>query len=821
MRARRRLPEIGDVFGFEHRPSEINYGGQARFQQAAFPAGENGRDLETLVFRALCRFSELLQQSSAAAGVGPLTGPELIPVFYDQWGETPRLPSEGFQDWYRQEVAAAAEAYRRLRLNAVRQEKKANVSRLGYFVGLSAVSLISELISEFFEKQIDVLGPVAAHARWTLGRCFVLALQAAEADPELHRLRQEQFGAGEPEDGVLRLLNPFILGFADAADGDQAEGVLNASNPYQISARLRARLAALAGQVLSRSRRLEASDIRRAFAMSESARLWLESPPDRRRLLRSLRREHDLRAQVVAENVQQAVRAGLRRYAAEDPAAEVLNLVARERPLAEWLAKAPARKSLLRYLKSRRTPQSRDLLKRLSAELRRLRRGRRRWLGRMTTPALLAEIENTFERWSRYLAQTEDFRLIRRRYGRDTKHALEWRGLRLWRAHEMIASSQTPAAGRLRLETIWERRCADVDNAFAEGNCFLCRPEGEIYPLAHQRRMRTTFLFADLRNSTETTMKLTKDTASFLAPYLTSVDSEARGNGGERIYFAGDGYAAYYAGPADAIRAAYCLAARFHTLRQKSGEEHRLKAKTILQAAKDRGVEWRKPASIRKALDGLGAGGGAPELRAWLEELSVLEVAALTDDNVKKTLLKVAAEYSMPRIDAGVAITSGELFFAMVGEEGRDKIPIVISPALTQAARLSGSSDQVKKYLEDKYPEPVPFNACAWDHKLYNRGIVVTEDVVEELRREAELAPLAVPEPPFAQEKLLAYTDVKLKRRIILRDLIEPVLLKGIAKPCRVYEVAVSWTALAQLTQSAASQPERRSAAAERRGFPE
>jgi class 3 adenylate cyclase len=289
-------------------------------------------------------------------------------------------------------------------------------------------------------------------------------------------------------------------------------------------------------------------------------------------------------------------------------------------------------------------------------------------------------------------------------------------------------------------------------------------------------------------------MKLTKDTASFLTPYLTAVDTEAQAAQGERIYFAGDGYAAHYRYSADAIRAAYNLAGRFIQLRSQSTEEHRRRVKAIYQEAKALNLPWLKPRTLEKSLGSLKAGTVSAEVRAFLQQLASQPAESITEEILMKVLIKLASDYCMPRVEVGVGLTSGELFQAMVGAEDRPKYPIVISPALTQAARLSGSSDAVKKHIEEKLPQPFPFHAHAWDQKLFNRGIVITDEVYEKLQTEVHIKKVEQKIKIFEKESFFYYYDTRLNKRLILRNIPETIALKGISKPCHIYEVILPYS---------------------------
>ncbi len=802
MGVRQSLPERADVFVFEHKESQVNYGGDVQFHQAAFPLAEGEtRGFEEVVYFAVRRFTEILQEPVSREPVRVIADAELADIYFDQWRETPRLSANAFQEWTQHELHAVASAYRRLRVNAIQQELETGIVRLDYFVSLAAVTLSTEIIAEYFEKTMEQLGNLATAARLTLGRCLALQLQRVENEAALLQMQQAKLRRPETDPGCRRLLNPLILGFADAADLGLVEEIQHGPNPFHLSAQFTHQLTTLVKSVLEKSRRLQAANLRRALAEPAALQAVLQSRPDFRRLVREFRRRSDLRTQLIYENTLVSLRRVLRELAAKEPDGEVLGFVANERQMGELLTKGAQRRRLLRHLKARHGSWADKIRDTLEDGMFLVRRARRRWWGRLSGKELAQEVTAGLNRLAQFLSQVEDFRLLRSHYGRDTNRAASWQGLKLWRIYEMV-HQDTADANRHTLILVdnWPRCHDEVLNAFAEGNLFLCRSTGEIYPLSQQRRGLTMFLFADLRNSTETTMKLTKDTASYLAPYLTAVDSCAEASGGQRIYFAGDGYAAYFLGARDAIRGAYRLSAQFSRLRALSSEERRRRAREIYMRAKETRLDLKRPAVLRKGFMALDARLLAPEVKDLLIRLGAQKENVLSQETLTRVLARVAEIYSMPRVDAGVAITSGELFFAMVGEEGKAKTPIVISPALTQAARLSGSSDAVKNYIEEKLPHPFPFAVHAWEQKLYNRGIVVTEDLVEEvLRQEAEVLPLTVREKPFEREKLIYFADPDLKRRILLRYVDEPVFLKGIDLPTHVYEVILPGSALDKL----------------------
>ncbi len=795
MKARHILPERLDCFLFEHHSSEVNYGGRMKFHQAAFPPPKQGEGgIEKLVLQAVERFSEMLQEAGTKADmVFTIPDSELADIFFDQWCETPRLKVQSFQHWVNHELAAVAEAFRGLRLNAITQEHASGISRLNYLVLLALSTLIAEIISEHFEKNIESLGRLATTARLTLGRSLVLVFKQVEKSDELRSWRAEKLGNPEMDEGCQRLLNPFIWGFIDAADAGLLEESLLGPNPYQISQPLRNQLMTLLGQLVFKSKKIEAKNLKRSLAEPATLNWIWQQRKERRRLLKSVRRQSELRTKLIFENARVRLRSSLREYLRSSlDAGEIISFVANERQMGELLIKSSARRRFLKILRGKHSPEVDKVRTRLREGVKQVNRSRRTFWAPLRKRELLMEIDKTLQRISTYLALAEDFRLLRSHYGRDTNQVLDWQGLRLWRSYDLILEKQEQGAkNRWVYKSIWNPQQVKVENYFVEGNLFICRAEGEIYPLTDQRRDHVIFMFADLRNSTETTMKLTKDTASYLAPYLTAVNTAALSCHGQRIYFAGDGYAAYYMRAVNAIRAAYLVAFRFNKLRVVSREGHVRKAKEIYQSTAELGVNPRQPKKIRQALSGLVKSRIKPEVLEFLTQLSQSDAEVISETVLRNILSKVALGFSMPRVDIGIALTNGELFYALVGEDHEDKIPIVISPCLTQAARLSGSSDLVKNYLETHFSPPFPFNAYTWDQKLYNRGIVITQELFERIQQEVEVKSLSSGESNFKDETLFFYYDMQLKKKIILREMAEPVLLKGIEQPCRIYEVAL------------------------------
>lgn len=821
MAKRQPLPERQDIFPFHYPPAEVNFGGKTRFYQTAFPP-----DWERLVFNLIDQFAEILLENRNAparlelgdwqqdhnqiaaderAPNAPLAfngwQGELLDIFMDQWCDLGRLDLERCRRWVNQALIPVGVAYRRLRLNALEQEKTAGIAGLGYLALLGASLLCADMISEYFEQQVELLGKMAVTARLTLGRCLALCWRHVEWDGVLAQTRQVCLGHPEPEPAVLRLLNPFSLAFNDPGDAGMIEEQLAGPNPYQLSFVVRSQLHRLVVSALGRSRRFASSPGARFAGEPAAWQQLLASRPDRRRLLRLLRRQPDLRVRLVTENIHAQVRQALRAWLRAHPEqTELYPFVVNKRQQEETLIRPGVRRRLQKILRAVNEPATEDLLALLRWGADAIKRSRRQWFGRLTRPELEAELAATAGRFGELQGLVDDFSLLRARYGRVAGQAIPWQGLRVWRTQELKPGAAANRGGtRIELADCHKQRQAEIENQFYGGNLFYLRTPGEIYPSASRRGERVIFMFADLRNSTETTMRLTKDTASFLTPYLTTVNQTALSCRGERIYFAGDGYAAYYRQALDGIRAAYQISGQFAKLRRQASEAHTREAREIYQSAVARGISLQDADKVREALKRAAPGELPNNVRELFEELARVSSRLIGEDDLKKALSKVAAALVMPRVDIGIAITAGELFFALVDEgqtEKNGKIKIVISPQLSQAARLSGSSEDVKNYIETHYPQPFPYYVHAWEKKLFNRGIVITEKVLEMMKSETTIQPFISAEDIFKQEKLLAYNDNILKKKIIIRHINEMVMLKGISEPCRIYEIATNGSIL-------------------------
>jgi len=249
---------------------------------------------------------------------------------------------------------------------------------------------------------------------------------------------------------------------------------------------------------------------------------------------------------------------------------------------------------------------------------------------------------------------------------------------------------------------------------------------------------------------------------------------------GVEIYFAGDGYAAHFNSAAASIRAAYCIHGEFAKLRREAEDRIRAKEKEIFA-----GLLKEKAITVdcrltEAATNGMALAG---ELAGFFRIMN--KNPEMKPENAVRLL---AEEYSMPKVEIGIGITAGELFFAVIGEE-KVRFNIVLSPSLTQAARLSGSNAEVKQYLEKLYGvRSIPRKACVYNRKLFNQGIVITSEVFNMLSSEVDIK-AAEPDKTGLSYGVLYYFDSVLGRNISMAKFDQGVSLKGIEDDVEVLEV--------------------------------
>ncbi|HDT14965.1 MAG TPA: hypothetical protein ENN55_02020, partial [Firmicutes bacterium] len=415
------------------------------------------------------------------------------------------------------------------------------------------------------------------------------------------------------------------------------------------------------------------------------------------------------------------------------------------------------------------------------------RRCKNRYFNALTVKELEKTLAGTIADISEYLNTVNNFYEVRKNYGKKSAYSEELSGLHILRQGK-IASVKDEETGVSRPEMVpvTDEQKTRIENTYEEGGLFYFRKDGSVYPgESESARGKKLFMFADLRNSTETTMKLTKDTASFLSPYLNTVYKVSKENSGNEIYFAGDGYAAHFSKVTDCLRTAYLIHKEFDLLRRDAEVKIRAKEKNIFKELRRLNVLDASGAAIRNTPPA----GDIPEDMAGLISILVKNRDIKPEDAVRRT----AEEYSMPKVEIGIGITEGELFIAVIGEESV-KFNIVLSPSLTQAARLSGSNNKVKEYLEKLYGiKNIPRKVYAYERNLFNQGIAVTTGVFNALRKEAEVDFIGKEEIDLSYD-IYFYYDRVLDKYMTMAKLENSVSLKGIGHDVDVFEVFTSVT---------------------------
>jgi len=411
MASRQLLAELSGIVVFEHKPSEVNHGGQTRFHQGAFPPAQ-GYDcgLEELAVTAVQHFAQLLRASVPLPGEASAPGrdPVVAGIFFDQLCVTPRLSAPGFLTWLAQDVAPAAEAYRLLRINALRQENEKNIPGLNVWVAFASVALLSDITRDFFEKDISQDRASAKQARLTLGRIWVWALRGVESNAELLRWRQEKFGCAEPDTEVLRLLNASFLAWAGACEEVASGRLLDGLNPFRVSARAHETWLEFFKTFFETSRWFECPRVAQSLATAQASETLWSHPAESRRLLQWMRRERDFREQLLRENQCEQLRDWFRHNLGVHAEAEILGALGSERFLEELLGNAAARRRFFKHLKIRHReimPAARQAVREAQKHL---RRAHRQWWGRLSRRELTAAVQLAMKRWTGFLAEQQD-----------------------------------------------------------------------------------------------------------------------------------------------------------------------------------------------------------------------------------------------------------------------------------------------------------------------------------------------------------------------------------------------------------------------------
>ncbi|MCE5299384.1 MAG: hypothetical protein LLG37_00720 [Spirochaetia bacterium] len=763
---------------FYHKNSEVSYDPTNKYYQATFDFS-----FEKEIYDLIESFIAMALSDERPGDFGALPQDRRMTNFYfDVLADFNSAPWDKFNAWYFDKKQKVLTSVKSIILNSIMQQKELKVDELEFFTWAALTSLISGMAEDYFQKHFETLKIMRDTLALRLGEAFEIILTEVFRDEELDRLRTEK--TGQDKRRIEPLISRYVLMYPDAADMSNVERVIFSRDRYFfIDRQVFNRLLDMFEQVLGASKRLKKHDsLRNILPDMASIKLILADKRDRKNFTKLVQRDREFKRRMVMKYEQGILRRVIREILAETGSCDLVNFVKHDSVLAESLEDHKVRNYLVKQLKTIGSKKSKDLARYAGVAMERVNRSVRSFGG--ISPKEMEKIMGaTLENFSACMRVMNNFLYVRQKYGKKSAYSEEMLGIKVMR-QSVLTPVNNPETGMERMEClqIGADQKTRIENLFEEGNLFYVRGQGQIYAGSEGGlRGKKIFMFTDLRNSTETTMKLTKDTAGFLTPYLNTVYKTSVANGGTEIYFAGDGFAAHYANVTDCIRAAYLTHKDFVGLRKEAEEKIKKKEKELFKEAVRLGAVTTdmKPGRI---------GPVDPKLAEDIKEMLV-HLSNPGEMEVEDIIHMVAGNYSMPRVEMGIGITLGELFFAVIGEENNIRFNIVLSPSLTQAARLSGSNAEVKAYLEKLYGmKNMPRKACAYEHKLFNQGIVITQDVFNALRAEVEVETLEGRELNLSYNVYIYY-DRSLDRNMALSKLEMPIALKGIEHDIEVFEV--------------------------------
>jgi hypothetical protein len=764
---------------FFHKNSEISYDPTNKFYQATFPA-----EFEKQTYDLIDSLINLVFGDDKFKEFGALPKDRNMTDFYfDLLEEFGNLSWEKYNIWYFNKKAGFQESVKKIIINAITQQAPLKIDDFEFFVWLSVVNFISVMIEEYFIKHFEKLNIMKETLLNFIGQAFEIVLNEIFEDSAIDGLRAETTAYGKGKIAVL--ISRYMLIFNDMADISRLEKIMFGRDRCVFIDRTILNKLTHAFEILAKvSRRFEVREkIRHIVSDMGLVKIMLSNKADRKAFIKLVRGDGEFVQKMTVKTEKDAVIKLIREVVAETGSSQLLNVVRQDGAIEDMMFDPKLRISIMKILHEIGNKKSRETIKYIIEAADRVERSTHRFLKQLFPKEferiLLANLEN----FSYYLRTTGNFQAVRSKYGRQSAYGDELTGIRIIR-QTAIKSVGTGEPGRESVECVMipGDQKTRIENMYEEGNLFYIRGEGAIYPgVEGSVRSRKLFMFADLRNSTETTMKLTKDTAGFLTPYLNTVYNVSKEHNGNEIYFAGDGYAAHFNSVAECVRTAYMIHMEFAKLRREAEDKIKQKEKALYK-------ELVRIKAITADMKVAGKTGEPGEVLTG-ELVSFLKIIKRSPDiNVETAIRALAEEYSMPKVEIGIGVTLGELFFAVIGGD-KVRFNIVLSPSLTQAARLSGSNPEVKQYLEKLYGiKNIPRKVYVNNRKLFNQGIVLTNEVFNLLRAEADLKMLEG-ESIGLSYNVYYYYDKELNKYISLSKLEQGIVLKGMEGDVEVFEV--------------------------------
>lgn len=762
----------------DHPESEVTHGGDNRFHQIAFDYdfAEHAFNTEKILFDVISGLAVLLAKKGDIQKYESLSADKRTASLYlDLLAEAPHVSYEDFQKWLQGPVAAFQRVATVLRKQSLSESLRLRIPQLDAFSVASLSTLCATQTQEALEVYYDDLQPVRGTFLRTLSRALQSALQLVESSSDIQLLAAQKLGPDRDllpykyfvSEQALRSLNP--------REVDLFLQELDFPGPYPLFRQLPRMLDALFTELLSGSIPLTLPEqgLQAALAEPKNLDALLKNPKISRKLLQIIRSNKAIADLLMQARETSFFRGQGRQWLLSTsrvprPAAE---LIASPRRIRRMISdpglakKVAAESSLPQELASLAVTCARRIKKRSGLK------------------AGLSYFSPVLSGYFQFKQDLARFQRAREVYGLHPRRAGELTNLKLFRVGRMSRSAEAVEPAKKFLFDNFDRRAIHTIRNFAEeGRLLTIVPSGSFFHSKARTSRRTLFLFADLRNSTETTMRLTRDTAGYLAPYLTAVNTSAINQKGERIYFAGDGFASNFSSILSVLRCCWDIHDAFLKLRKSAEQEIYKRLKSRLRVLKTLPLQFLNPKDAEHYLSTQEA-----KLDAPTKEVLMYIVQSgkepMTTDKVDAYVRRQVEAETMPMIEAGIGITAGDLIFALVGEAQEEKLKIVISPALTTAARLSGSSEEVE--AETKSIDNFAFKAHAHNGKLFNRGVVLTEEVYQILTQEVKL----IDQP--GSPGIKCFYDAQSKRYFGFRRLTEELSLKGITDPVPVYEMII------------------------------
>lgn len=763
---------------FTHKDTEISYDPSNTFHQVTFSYNfekELHDFIDSLV--SLCFTDEKFRDFGALPHDFNMTS-----LYFDMLRDFPRLPWESYNRWYYERKARFSGVFRELILNSINTEKDSGIKGFEFFSWASAATLTALMVDEYFMKHFEKLKIMKETLVYIISRALEIVFYEVYADSFVDKYRAEKTGADKKN--IEPLTSRYCLVYYDQADRTHIEKMIFSRDAVIFIERETANgMMQVFETVVEASKRVERKDTPfNVYADDRNIRLILAGKKEKKMFVKLCRKDRALSGRVTAHREKKMIFKALTALAASGPSQELLNVIRHPEVINDMFEEKKALAYILKALKSMKKTDADSLAAKIKEACSRVERSKNRIFNTLSAGSFEKALASAAEDFSLHLRMIKEYTEIRKRFGRRSAYGEELSGIKIMRQGEIknVLDEET-GLSQDQLVPIPMDKKTRIENLFEEGNIFYMRADAKMSAsTAGAKRGKKFFMFADLRNSTETTMKLTKDTAGFLTPYLNTVYSVSKSQAGSEIYFAGDGYAAHFNSAADCVRTCYMIHSEFAKLRRDAAGKLKEKEKELFKKlVHGKIIDENYTVKIS----------GEPDSSCGEDIKDFVKLAEKNPGiNVMDAVNLVAKEYSMPMVEIGIGITMGELFVAVIGE-GEVRFNIVLSPSLTQAARISGSNNDIKAYLEKLYGiKNMPRKAYAREKKLFNQGIVVTDEVFDALRKEVQMEAVNANAAGLSFDSYY-YFDSVVNRYICMSKLEDTIMLKGIEGEVEVFEV--------------------------------